>query len=174
MLSVISANRSCVLFNSLFVVAWLGSAALAAGQSSISVVSSQGQTTVTWNGKQVYAGPTKGDVLARRFTVAGQEFAIAYDGGAVVWQNHTDAVTKLKSATYPSTTTHATSQGNVMCQTLSGIVRVTWNRKQVYSGSVKNPATVKSATIGGVAYAACYDGAKVVWESAPGAASKLK
>ena len=174
MFSFLSADWSSVPRHTLLLAVWLGFASLAAGQSSIAVVSSQGRTTVTWNGKQVYSAPTRGDVLARRFTVAGQEFALAYDGGAVIWHNHPDAAAKLKSARSSGTPTRVSSQGSLLCQTVEGIVRVRWNGKQVYSGSVTSPAVGKSAPVGGVTYAAAFDGGKVIWESAPGAASKLK
>jgi hypothetical protein len=174
MFSFLSADRFALHRNSVLLAAWLGFSAWASGQSPIAVVSSQGQTTVTWNGKQVYAAPTRGDVLARRFTVAGQEFALAYDGGAVIWRNHPDAAAKLKEARASGAPTRVSSQGNLVCQTIEGIVRVRWNGKQVYSGSVTSPVVGKSAPVGGVAYAAAYDGNKVIWESAPGAASKLR
>jgi hypothetical protein len=144
------------------------------GQSAISVVSDQGKTTVHWNGKAVYSGPTQGDVLARKFTVASAEYAIAYDNNVVVWQSHSNAVNLLKSARSSGAPTKVQSQGNLMCQTVEGIARVRWNGKQVYCGSVKNAATVKSKPVGGTVYGAVFDGNQVIWETAPGAANKLK
>ena len=143
------------------------------GQSAIIVRSDQRKTIVNWNGKAVYSGPTQGDVLARKFTVANAEYALAYDNNVVIWQSHSNAVTLLKSARSSGTPTKVQSQGNLMCQTVEGLARVRWNGKQVYCASVKNPATAKCRPVGGIVLGAVYDGNQVIWETTPGAANKL-
>jgi hypothetical protein len=55
--------------------------------SGISVNSVNGQTVVTWNGEQVFTGPTKGLVSARTSSVNGAQYAAAFDGDAVIWEN---------------------------------------------------------------------------------------
>jgi hypothetical protein len=67
------------------------------GGSGISVNNINGQTTVTWNGEQVFSGPTKGFVSTRCNSVNGTQYAAAFDGNAVIWENVPGAAEKLRS-----------------------------------------------------------------------------
>ena len=56
-------------------------------QSSLSVSTVNGQTTVLYNGKEVFSGPTKGKVSSRSVSRDGKDFAAAWDGDKVIWEN---------------------------------------------------------------------------------------
>jgi hypothetical protein len=67
------------------------------GGSGISVNNINGQTMVTWNGERVFSGTTKGFVSARCNSVNGTQYAAAFDGDAVIWENVPGAAEKLRS-----------------------------------------------------------------------------
>jgi hypothetical protein len=48
------------------------------------------------------------------------------------------------------------------------------NGKEIYSGPTTGQVSSRSSNINGVEYAAVYDGDKLLWESAPGAAQQLQ
>ena len=62
----------------------------------LSVNTVHGQTTVTYQGKQVFSGPTTGKVTARSLTSNGKEFAAVFDGDKVIWENEPGAARHLK------------------------------------------------------------------------------
>jgi hypothetical protein len=65
--------------------------------SGVSVNSVNGQTVVTWNGKQVFSGPAKGYVSARSINMNGTPYAAAFDGDTVIWENVPGAAEQLRS-----------------------------------------------------------------------------
>lgn len=65
-------------------------------QTSISVSTNNGQTTVTYNGKEVFSGPTKGKVTSRAASRNGKDYAAAWDDDKVIWENVKGAAEMLK------------------------------------------------------------------------------
>ena len=56
-----------------------------------------GQAKVTWQGKQVFAGPVKGHPTARSGSANGKELAAVFDDETVVWENMPGAAKQLGS-----------------------------------------------------------------------------
>ena len=55
-----------------------------------------GKSTVSYQGKAVWSGKTKSQVTAKARTVDGKEYAAAYDGQKVVWENVKGAAKQLQ------------------------------------------------------------------------------
>lgn len=55
--------------------------------SSLVVNTVNGQTTVIYNGKEVFSGPTKGKVTSRSVSRNGKNYAAAWDEDTVLWEN---------------------------------------------------------------------------------------
>lgn len=55
--------------------------------SSLSVSTVNGQTTVNYNGKEVFSGPTKGKVTSRSVSRNGKNYAAAWENDRVLWEN---------------------------------------------------------------------------------------
>jgi hypothetical protein len=70
----------------------------ASASSSISVRTENGQTTVTYKGEEVFSGQTSGMVKASSSSVNGTEYAAAFDGDKVIWENASGAAEQLKAA----------------------------------------------------------------------------
>jgi len=66
--------------------------------SGISVMSINGQATVTWNGEKVFSGPAKGLVTVRSSNVNGTQYAAAFDEDTVIWENVPGAARQLGSS----------------------------------------------------------------------------
>jgi hypothetical protein len=56
-----------------------------------------GQTTVTYKGEEVFSGQTTGAVSGRSSSVNGTEYAAAFDGDKVLWENVSGAAEQLKA-----------------------------------------------------------------------------
>jgi hypothetical protein len=63
--------------------------------TSTSVKTVDGHTVVMANGKEVWAGPTRGRVVARSHTVNGASFSAVFDGDKVIWENVPGAAAQL-------------------------------------------------------------------------------
>ncbi len=55
-----------------------------------------GKTTITYQGKVVWTGATKGKVSTNSKTIKGEQYLAAYDGDKVLWENVPGAAAKLK------------------------------------------------------------------------------
>jgi hypothetical protein len=67
-----------------------------------------------------------------------------------------------------------TAAAGISVSTAKGITTVTYKNKQVWSGKTTARVTGLSKVVNGTEYAAAFAGDKVIWESAPGAAKKVK
>lgn len=74
-----------------------GSMPSVSADSGISVSSVNGQTTVTYKGEKVWSGHTSGQVSALSSNDNGTEYAAAFDGNKVLWENTSGAAEHLKS-----------------------------------------------------------------------------
>ena len=64
--------------------------------ASISVKTENGKTTVTYNGKDVFKGSTKGRVSAKASSENNVEYAAAFDDKKVIWENVPGAANHVK------------------------------------------------------------------------------
>ncbi|MCP5519424.1 MAG: sigma-70 family RNA polymerase sigma factor [Verrucomicrobiales bacterium] len=64
-----------------------GAGAGLAGGSVLSAQRVNGHTVVRFRGREIAVGPTQGAVTTRAATVQGREYAAAFDGERVVWEN---------------------------------------------------------------------------------------
>jgi hypothetical protein len=55
--------------------------------SSVSVSTVNGESVVTFNGKEIYKGPTSGAVSSRSSSVNGVEYSAVYDGDKLLWES---------------------------------------------------------------------------------------
>ena len=62
----------------------------------ISVSTSNGKTTITYQGKKVWSGKTTGKVTGKAKSVDGVDYAAAFDGDKVIWENVAGASRHLK------------------------------------------------------------------------------
>jgi len=62
----------------------------------LNVNSTNGYTTVLFNGKKVFSGKTRGRVLTNSEIRDCKAYAVVWDGKTVLWQNNEDATTVLK------------------------------------------------------------------------------
>ena len=75
-----------------------GSFSSSGGGSGIGTSTENGQTKVTWKGQEVWSGTTTGAVSARSASENGTEYAAAFDGDKVLWENTSGAAEHLKGA----------------------------------------------------------------------------
>lgn len=67
-----------------------------------------------------------------------------------------------------------TAAAGISVSTANGLTTVTYKNKQVWSGKTTGRVTGLSKVVNGTEYAAAFAGGKVLWESTPGAAKKVK
>ena len=64
--------------------------------SGLCISTADGLTTVVWEGKQAFIGPTKGQVTGKVKTGLGTEFAAVFEDGKVLWQSEKGAAERVK------------------------------------------------------------------------------
>ena len=84
---------------------WAVAAGLALGQSGggLGISTQNGQATVTFNGRQVWAGPVHGAATGRSSSGNGVVYAAAYDGDRLLWENTPGAARQLDPGANPGT-----------------------------------------------------------------------
>jgi hypothetical protein len=65
--------------------------------SAVSVSTVNGQSVVNVNGKEVYHGPTTGQVASRSSNLNGVEYSAVFDGDKLLWENLPGAGQQLQS-----------------------------------------------------------------------------
>lgn len=65
--------------------------------TGISATTENGKTTITYNGEEVFSGTTSGAVSTKATNNNGEEYAAAYDGDKVIWENKSGAADRLKN-----------------------------------------------------------------------------
>lgn len=164
-----------------------GSAAWA--QESVLVVNVNGQTTVTWRGREVYSGPVRGAVRGLTAGTDREEFAAAFTGDTVLWENVPGAAEKVKSAagaaasfdrrsqtrgrTAPPSARTPPSSGLWVIST-NGLTKATWNGRQVYVGPTRGTVTGAARILNGEVHAAVFEDNAVLWENKRGSAKLVK
>jgi hypothetical protein len=64
--------------------------------AGISVSTANGKTTIVYQGKEVWTGKTTGKATGRSKSVDGTQYAAAFDGDKVLWENVPGAAKKVK------------------------------------------------------------------------------
>lgn len=140
----------------------------------ISTSTTNGETVVIWNGKEVWKGTTEGGLKAVASTLDGKELGAAIaENGMVVWESEPGAAREI--GTVRSDVEKLIKQANqgVEVSTDNGESVVKYEGKQVWRGRTSGDVSARSKTENGKAYAAAFDGGKVIWENVPGAAKKV-
>lgn len=73
-----------------------------------------------------------------------------------------------------SSSSSTSTSGGVSVRTENGQTTVTYKGDEVFSGQTSGVVSARSSSVNGTEYAAAFDGDKVLWESASGAAEQLK
>jgi hypothetical protein len=154
----------------------------ALAQSGIHVSTRNGQTTVLWKGQPVFAGPTEGPVRASSVNVNGEEYAAAFAGETVIWENSPGAADKVKAGTKgPAAPPKGAGKGSqssarsgVAVSTVNGQTTVTWQGRQVFVGPTRGGVSARSKTVHGKEFAAVFEGEQLLWENVRGAARQVK
>ncbi len=63
--------------------------------ASISTRTDSGQTVITFNGKEVWKGPTTKPVKCQSINCAGTTFAVAFEGDNMIWESAEGAAAKI-------------------------------------------------------------------------------
>ncbi len=64
--------------------------------AGITVSTTNGKTTVSYKGKEVWTGKPSAKISGRTKLVGNQEYAAAFDGDKVIWENVPGAGAKVK------------------------------------------------------------------------------
>jgi hypothetical protein len=67
-----------------------------------------------------------------------------------------------------------TAAAGISVSTANGKTTVVYNHKEVWTGKATGKVSGRAKVVDGIEYAAAFDGAKVIWESKPGAAKKVQ
>ncbi len=155
--------------------------AAAEARAEFQVSTDDGVTRVVYRGKRVFTGKTSGQVLARRMKVDGGEYAAVWDDEKVVWQSAPGAVGRMGAETAgnePGSAlrpiTFRSPEARLRTTTAGGETAVFFNDQRVFLGPTHGLVTTKSKVAGGSAFAAAWDGDRLLWENAPGAAGQLQ
>ena len=169
-----------------------GSELSAPSGSGISARTENGQTTIMYKGKQVFNGPATGQVSALSSNENGTEYAAAFDGDKVLWENSSDAAKHLKRKGVDAnvsaqdllnkmqkdlpagTGAGAGADTGIKVTSENGQTKVYYKGKEVFDGKTSGKVSAKASSENGAEYAAAFDGDKVIWENASGAAGHLK
>ena len=110
-----------------------------------------------------------------------EDYAAVWAGENVIWESAQGAAARLGAATAeaePGSTvrqlTIRSGQARLSTATTDGKTRVFFNDQEVFSGPDLGLITTKSRIVGEKAFAAAWDGDRLLWENVPGAAAQLK
>lgn len=154
-------------------------AALSTYAGEISTSSSSGEAIVKWNGNIVWQGRTTNPLRAANVTVNGKEFAAAFDGSKALWESEPGAGLTVRETSPEMKIAAAPPKGpvagkGVVIRLVDGETVVDWQKMQVWRGTTGGLVTSKSLSMNGTEIAAAFDNGKMIWESEPGAAVRLK
>jgi hypothetical protein len=164
-----------------------------AQEQDVRVVSSSGLTRVTWQGQEVFSGPTTGPVTALAINTNGTPRAAAFDGDKVLWESAPGAAALVKPAAgaltnrpgrwpklpaltggSPPLPPPGTGGSSLLVTTTNGVTVVRYKGQTVFQGPTQGGVTARSKSVNGEEWAAAFDGDQVLWENIAGAANKLK
>lgn len=155
--------------------------AAAKARAEFRVSTTDGTTRVVYRGKRVFAGKTSGVVLARRMNVHGTDSAVVWDERQVVWQSAPGVAERLgavpagqEPGATPPPVIFRLAPARLETTTAGGETRLFFNERQVFAGRTRGLLTTKSKVTGDTAFAAAWDGDRLLWENVPGAAKQLQ
>ena len=156
-------------------------ASLSAGAiaGSISTSTTNGETVVHWNGKEVFRGAANGPIAAKSRTVNGEEFAAVFAGDRVLWENKPGAAAAIGSAPAPKLPPidpgKKPEQGHgIKVETNNGEAVIHYEGKDVWRGKAKGQVRSAAHTIDGEKRAAAWDEERLLWENVKGAGKELR
>ena len=160
---------------------WLA-ALLFAGSAvagDIATSSVNGDAVVTWNGAVVWQGRTQNALRAAAITANGRGFAAAFDGEKTLWESEPGAGPTVRNGSPELKITVVPSNGpvagkGVITRLVNGETILVWRGQEVWRGTTSALVKSKSRAFNGAEIAAAFDGARMIWESEPGAAERLK
>jgi membrane-associated protease RseP (regulator of RpoE activity) len=94
-----SGGSGATVFSTSIVIRSGSSSSASAGRGSsagISARTENGSTTITYNGEQVFSGPTSGRISTQCISENGSDYAAAFDGDKVLWENKPGSAARLK------------------------------------------------------------------------------
>ena len=145
----------------------------------ISTSSVNGEALVTWNGATVWQGRTTNPLRAAAVMVDGREFAAAFDGEKTLWESEPGAGVKVREKSPELRASAVPPKGPVAGRGIStrivdGITIIHWQGREVWRGTTSGFLVCKTKALDGVELAAVFDGEKIVWESQPGVAARVR
>lgn len=160
-----------------WLAAFFSTASAFAGEIATSSVN--GDAVVTWNDTVVWQGRTVNPLRAATVTASGKEHAAAFDGAKTVWENEPGSGAIVREKSPELKVAAAPPKGPVAGRGIStrlvnGETVVSWQAKEVWRGTTSGFLVCKSKSLNGVEIAAAFDSGKMIWESEPGAATRLK
>ncbi len=148
-----------------------------AGELATSSVN--GEAVVTWNGAIVWQGRTTNPLRAATISANGKDLAAAFDGAKIVWESEPgsgpivrEKSPELKASPVPPK--GAVAGKGITTRFVKGETLVIWQTKEVWRGTTSGLVTSKSRALDGTEIAAAFADGKMIWESEPGAAERLK
>ena len=138
-----------------------------------------GDAVVTWNGTVVWQGRTTNPLRAATISANGKDLAAAFDGAKIVWESEpgSGAIVREKSPELkasPVPPKGAVAGKGITTRFVKGETIVIWQTKEVWRGTTSGLVTSKSRALDGTEIAAAFADGKMIWESEPGAAERLK
>ena len=160
-----------------WLAAFIFASSVWAGEITTSAVN--GEAVVTWSGAVVWQGRTTEPLRAATATVAGKEIAAAFDGAKTVWESEPGAGAAVRKSSPELKANAVPPKGPVAGRGIStrlvnGETIINWQAKEVWRGTTSGLLTCKSKALNGAEVAAAFDGGKLIWESEPGAAVRVK
>ena len=145
----------------------------------IATSSVNGDAVVTWNGAVVWQGRTQNALRAAAITTNGREIAAAFDGEKTVWESEPGVGLTVRNGSpelkIPAVPPNGPVAGKgVITRLVNGETTLVWRGQEVWRGTTSALVKSKSRALNGAEIAAAFDGAKVIWESEPGAAERLR
>ena len=165
----------------LLLMRWLAALLFTASALSgeITTSSTNGDAVVTWNGTVVWQGKTANPLRAATVTADGKDHAAAFDGAKTVWESEpgSGAIVRAKSPELkaePIPPKGPVAGRGISTRIVNGETIIHWQKKEVWRGTTSGFLTCKSKALNGVEIAAAFDSGKMIWESEPGAAERVK
>jgi len=159
----------------------------------VRIVTSNGLTRVTWQGKEVFAGATTGPVTSHSLSTNGTHCAAVFNGDKILWESTPGAAALVKASLGPTTKPPGlrpsfpalpgrsaplprpgVGGNSLSVTTTNGLTTVSYKGQTVFQGQTHGSVAARSKSVNGEDSAAVFDGDQVLWENAPGAAERVK
>ncbi len=153
-------------------------------RSVLSVRTVNGVSTVFYHGEVVWSGPVRQGIRTKRVFLDGEEYAVAFDGSKVVWENRKRAGVLLRRSSQKTSAWHKERRtlgsgnsrlGKATIRVLyrDGETSVIYGGEEVWRGKAGGAVSAKTKRTLFREYAAAFAGDQVLWENVPGAGQRL-